>query len=428
MRYDPIPSALFIENRKRFAEQLLPGALCILHSNDVAQTNGDGTRSFIQNSNLFWLTGIDQEETILLFFPDSPVSQRRTVLFIRKTSASLAIWEGNKLTKDEATEISGIAHVYWTISFESVLKRAMVETSMVFLCVDHHPGRTLGPLGKNHRFAQWCRTEYPLHTYHNADPLLGNLRMIKSSLEVALIRRACAITHKGFLEACKQIRPGKYEYEIEAEFARTFINNGSGRFAYEPIIASGARSCILHYTANDQVCGEGMVVLMDVGANYANYNADMTRTIPVNGTFTPRQRAVYQAVLDLFKRASALMKPGTALLDYHTSVESFADQALLELGLMSDEEFDDDALRKSIRSKYFLHRTAHFLGLDVHDTGDPNAILAPGTVLTCEPGIYIKEEGLGIRIENDLLITTTGNEDLMADIPLELDDIEALIS
>jgi Xaa-Pro aminopeptidase len=377
---------------------------------------------------LFWLTGIDQEETILLFFPDSPVAARRCALFVRKTSEHLSIWEGNKLTKREATHISGIEHVYWNTSFESVLKRAVAETSVVFLCVDHQPGRALGPLSKNHRFAQWCRNEFPLHTYHNADPLLGRLRMIKSPDEIALIKRACQITHQGFLGACKKIRPGAYEYEIEAEFAHAFISRGCQRFGYEPIIASGSRSCILHYIANDQVCDEGDVVLMDVGANYSNYNADMTRTVPVNGRFSARQRAVYQAVLGIFRSASALMKPGLALSEYHAGVESLAEQALFELGLMTAEEFDDDEARKALRSTYFLHKTAHFLGLDVHDTGDTNAVLSPGMVLTCEPGIYIREEGIGIRIENDLLITEDGNEDLMADIPIEPEDIEALIS
>jgi len=426
MRYQPIPAELFIENRKRFERQLPPGALCVVHSNDVQQTNADGTRSFIQNSNLFWLTGIDQEETILILFPDSPSTQRREVLFIRKTDAQIATWEGSKLSKEQTRQLSGVEHVRWTSSFEDVLKRVMADATQVFLCLDHHPGRTLGPQNKNHRFALWCRKEFPVHSYQNADPLLAKLRMVKSAHEIAQIRRACEITRLGFYRACKKLRPGIFEYAIEAEFIYAFIGQGSTGFAYEPIIACGAHSCILHYTANDGVCEDGAVLLLDVGARYANYCADMSRTVPVNGVFSPRQRAVYDAVLQIYRKAERLLVPETLLSDYHQSVERYADDALIDLGLMTPEECADPELRTTVRARYFLHRTAHYLGLDVHDAGDPNAQLVPGMVLTCEPGIYIREEGIGVRLENNLLITETGNENLMSDIPLEADEIEAL--
>ena len=428
MRYQPIASKLFEENRRRFAAQLPPDALCIIHSNDVIQTNADGTCSFVQNSDLFWLTGIDQEETILIFFPDSSSEQRREVLFIRKTDAHTAIWEGNKLRRDEATALSGIRHVHWTSAFEGILKRVMAETSEVFLCVNQHPGRISGPQNQNHRWALWCRNAYPVHNYHNADPILGNLRMIKSELEVAQIRRACEITRHGFLRACRNVQPGIFEYQLEADFAHAFISHGSSGFAYEPIIASGANSCILHYTANDSTCENGQVVLMDVGARYANYCADITRTLPVNGRFSVRQRAVYDGVLEIYKKAERLMVPGVLLSEYHEQVSRFADDVLVDLGLMSPDEYSDPETRKGVRDRYFLHRTAHYLGLDVHDAGDPNAQLVPGMVLTCEPGIYIREEELGIRLENDLLITDSGNENLMSGIPLEASAIEALIS
>lgn len=428
MRYQPIPSTLFVENRKRFTASLPPGSACMIHSNDVPQTNADGTRRFVQNSSLFWLTGIDQEETILILFPDAPATERREMLFVRPTNAHLAIWEGEKLTREDATEISGIDHVHWASSFDAMFRKVMSEAGQIWLFADHHPGRQHGPLSRNHRFALSCKEEYPLHQYHNAETILKPLRMIKSPEEITCIRQACDITHSAFLAACSAMRPGVYEYEIEAEIAREIIRRGAQGFAYEPIIASGTRSCILHYISNDHRCTDGDIVLMDIGANYANYAADLTRTVPVNGRFSARQRAVYDSVLQILRQACALMQPGMSQPEYHKAVETLADKELVNLGLITMADIRTQSSAQPARSKYFLHRTTHYLGLDVHDTGDPYAAFAPGMVLTCEPGIYIREEGIGVRLENDIVITPSGNEDLMASVPIEPEEIEALIT
>ena len=428
MRYQAIPSTLFTENRHRFIEKLPPGALCILQSNDIPQTNADGTRAFVQNSNLFWLTGIDQEETILVLYPDSPLSERRVMLFIRQTNEHTAIWEGNKLTKDAATGVSGIEHIHWTSSFEPAFKKLMSETDLVFLSIDHHPGRSFGPFARNHRFVHWCKEEFPLHEYRNGAPIIQRLRAIKSAEEINLIRRACEITHSAFLAACRVIRPGIYEYEIEAEYVREILRHGARGFAYEPIIASGENSCILHYISNDQKCQDGDIILIDAAANYANYAADMTRTVPVSGRFSPRQRAVYNAVLRILREASSLLLTGTTPEEYHKAVEALADKELIDLGLISVDDIRIQTPQCPARSKYFLHRTTHYLGLDVHDAGDPYSPFEAGMVLTCEPGIYIREEGLGVRLENDILITRHGNKDLMAGVPLEAEEVESLIA
>jgi Xaa-Pro aminopeptidase len=427
MRYQPIPSSLFIENRRRFIESLPPGVLAVFQANDIPQSNADGTRPFVQNSTLFWLTGIDQEETILIIFPDHPISERRVMLFIRTTNEHTIIWEGNKLSKDEATIISGIDDVHWIPSFEGMFKKLMSETDIVYLSTDHHHGRSLGPVSRNHRFVHWCKEEFPLHQYRNAAYIIQKLRVIKSPEEIVLIRRACEITHSAFLAACHSIHPGVYEYELEAEYAREIIRHGARGFAYEPIIASGEKSCILHYIANDRKCQSGEIILMDAGATYANYAADMTRVAPVSGYFSARQRAVYNAVLRILRTAISLLRAGTKPIDYHAAVEALADKELVDLGLITLEEIKSQSKQLPARSKYFLHRTTHYLGLDVHDAGDPHRHFEAGMVMTCEPGIYIREEDMGIRLENNILITVDGNEDLMSAVPIEAEEIESLI-
>jgi len=399
----------------------------VFHSNDISQTNGDGTRAYIQNSNLFWLTGIDQEETTLVLFPENRNHDSRVILFIRQTDAHTRIWEGNKLTKEEATEISGITTIYWSSSFESVFRKLMSEIEVVCLLMERHPGKVHQPFGRNHRFALWCKKEFPLHQYRNADVLLQNLRVVKSTEEIALMRQSCHITHMAFVAACRAVRAGVYEYEIEAECLREIIRHGARGFAYEPIIASGEMSCILHYTSNDRQCQDGEVVLMDIGASYANYASDMTRTVPVNGRFTSRQRAVYDAVLRIMRQATELMRPGISFPEYHAAVDSFADKELVDLGLLSLKDLRSQTPESPARRTYFLHRTAHYLGLDVHDVGDPQGSFIPSMVLTCEPGIYIREESLGVRLENNILITADGNENLLAAVPIEADEIEFLI-
>lgn len=428
MRYRPLPPEEYVENRRRFAATLPPGACCVIHANDVPQTNADGTSRFIQNSDLFWLTGIDQEDTILLLFPDSPASRFKEMLFVRNTDARTAIWEGNKLSREEASALSGIEEVLWTSQFEGVLKRVLSQAQHICGCTDHHPAKELGPVSRNMRFAQWCREHYPLHTYSNASPALGQLRMIKSDAEVRQMQHAVEITAEAFKSGLATVRPGAWEYEVEAACIHTMIRRGARGFAYEPIIASGANSCVLHYIANDQQMRDGDLLLMDIGASYGNYAADLTRTVPVSGSFTDRQEAVYKSVLSLLRKATALMQPGMSLDTYHDEVNALADEALVDLGLVTIQELKLQDATQPMRNRYFLHRTAHFLGLDVHDAGDPHAVLAPGMVLTCEPGIYIREEGLGIRLENNILITATGNTNLMSEIPVEPAEIESLLS
>jgi Xaa-Pro aminopeptidase len=349
------------------------------------------------------------------------------MLFVRQSTESSAIWEGPKLSKEDASAISGIENIYWATSFESVLRKVMAGAETVFLNIDHHPGRALGPIDKNLRFAHWCKETYPLHQYHNASPVLNKLRAIKSPDEIALIRKSCEITRAAFEDACKVIRPGIYEYEIEAEFSRTILRHGARGFAYEPIVASGANSCVLHYISNDRKCEADDIVLMDVGASYANYASDMTRTVPVSGRFSSRQRQVYDAVLEIFRNAVPLLAPGMAVEAYHSHVAALADKALAGLGLASTADLRSQNRETPARSKHFPHRTSHHLGLDVHDSGTGYDKFEPGMVVTCEPGIYIRDEGFGIRIENDILITDTGNEDLLASAPIEAEDIESLV-
>lgn len=426
VRYSPIDPDLFILNRRRFVEKLPAGALCVFHSNDVFPANADGSLPFVQNSNLFWLTGIDQEETVCLLFPDAPNSEDREILFIRKTNEHIATWEGHKYSKEEARKISGIDHVRWLSSFKPMLKKLMSETDLVFLTTPNNAKQDLEIRDRNTRFALWCQETFPLHRYRNASPLIHDLRMIKSPAEIALIRHACNITGEAFRRVLKVVRPGIHEYEIEAEYAHGFISNRA-RFAYDPIVAAGENSCVLHYVQNNRKCEDGQIVLMDVGASYANYASDMTRTVPVNGRFTTRQRKVYDAVLCCLQEARNLLKPGVLPEKYDKAVEIIVEKELVDLGLISMQELKTQDPDRPLLRKYFMHRTSHSLGLDVHDAGDRHRPLEAGMVLTCEPGIYIRSEGIGVRLENDILITEDGYEDLMADIPIAAEEIEDLM-
>lgn len=427
MRYEPIDKSLFVGNRKRFKKAVPEDALCVFQSNDILPTNADGTHKFVQNSNLFWLTGIDQEETICLLFTGASREEYREVLFVRKTSKHLETWEGHKLTKEEARKISGIETVYWTSSFRQVFQKLMAETDLVMIPSPRNAKNDLDVQDRNLRFAKWCMEKFPLHRYRDASPVIHKLRAVKSPVEIELMRKACEITEAGFRRILQFVKPGVWEYEIEAEYAHAFIRRKARGFAYEPIIGSGESSCILHYIANNQQCKSGDVLLMDVGACYANYAADMTRTIPVNGTFSPRQRAVYEAVLRCLYKARALLSPGRTLKAYNEEVAHIVEKELVDLGLLSTAEISSQDPKNPAYKKYFMHNTSHSIGLDVHDVGIGHQVLEPGMVLTCEPGIYIRAEGIGIRLENNILITTDGNEDLMSSIPVDASEIESLM-
>jgi Xaa-Pro aminopeptidase len=428
MKYAQIDQKLFIENRQRFAKQLKPNSIAVFNSNDIMPTNADGTMGFRQNSDLFYLSGIDQEETILVIYPDAKDGVHKEVLFLRETNEHIAVWEGHKYTKEEATVTSGIRKIYWMAQFHTIFNTLMADAEHVYLNTNEHTRAVIEVETRDARFIKWCRERYPLHRYERSAPLMQGLRSIKSKYEVELIQQACNITEKGFRRVLGFIKPGVWEYEIEAELVHEFVRNRSKGFAYGPIVASGANACVLHYVDNNQQCKDGDVILLDVAAEYANYASDLTRAVPVNGKFTKRQKDVYNAVLRVMRAATRMLVVGNTMEAYHKEVGKIMEQELIGLGLL-----DADAVKKQDSSaplykKYFMHGTSHFLGLDVHDVGSRHTPFAAGMVFTCEPGIYIPEESLGIRLENDILITEKGPVDLMANIPVEADEIEELMN
>lgn len=429
MRYGKINPQLFIENRKRLVKELKPGSVAVFNSNDIMPTNADGTMKFRQNSDLFYLTGVDQEESILVICPDYPDKKMREVLFLRETNDTIATWEGHKLTKEEARQLTGIETVLWTSEFHRVFNTMMVMggVEFVYLNTNEHYRAEVIVQTRDSRFIAWCREKYPLHKYERLAPVMSKLRAIKSKYEIELMQKACNITGSAFQRVLKFVKPGVKEYEIEAEFMHEFLRNGSRGFAYEPIIASGADSCVLHYIQNDKVCKSGDVLLLDVGAEYGNYNADMTRTIPVNGRFTKRQKDVYNAVLRVKRAAYKLLKPGVVYFDYHKEVQKIMEAELLKLKLIDKTDIKNQTPEKPAFIKYFMHGTGHHLGLDVHDTGNMFDKMKEGMVWTVEPGIYIRAEGLGIRLENNVVITKNGLRDLMKHIPIEAEEIEDLM-
>ncbi|AHM62035.1 Xaa-Pro aminopeptidase [Flammeovirgaceae bacterium 311] len=428
MRYLPIDKELFIRNRQKLARQLKPNSLAIFNSNDIMPTSADGTMPFKQATDIFYLSGIDQEESILVVFPDHPEEKYREILFLRETSELIAIWEGHKYTKEEAHQTSGIKSVHWLGDFEQVLNTLMAEADQVYLNSNEHLRNSSAVQTREIRFVKWCMEHYPLHSYERAAPIMHHLRAIKEESEIQLLQTACDITERGFKRVLQFVKPGVMEYEIEAEYIHEFLRNRSGGFGYTPIIASGANANVLHYIENNQECKDGDLLLMDVGASYANYNADMTRTIPVNGRFTPRQREVYGAVLHVHKEAVKLLRPGNTIPEYHKQVGELMTEQLIGLGLISREDVQKQNPEKPAYRKYFMHGTSHHLGLDVHDYGRLYRKLEPGMVFTVEPGIYIPAEGIGIRLENNIVIRENDNFDLMRNIPIEADEIEDIMN
>ncbi len=427
MKYLPIPGKLFSDNRKKFVKQLQPGALAVFNANDIMPTNADGTMAFIQNADLFWLSGVDQEESILVLFPGAVLPENREILFLKETNEHIAIWEGEKLTKARAAEVSGVKTVYWLSQFKTIFHQLMCECKSVYLNTNEHMRVVIEVETRDARFAKWCREQYPAHKYHRSAPILHNLRAIKSKEEVALIQQACNITAKGFRRLLPFVKPGVWEYEIEAELAHEFIRNRSRGFAYTPIVASGFNACVLHYIDNNKQCKAGDVILLDVAAEYANYASDLTRCLPVSGKFTRRQRNVYDAVLRVMRGAIGMLKKGNNIVDYHEAVGKLMEEELVNLRLLKMSDIKKQDPKNPAYKKYFMHGTSHYLGLDVHDVGEKYRKFEPGMVFTCEPGIYIREESLGIRLENDILITEKGNDDLMKTIPIEAEEIEQLM-
>lgn len=427
MKYQHLPNQLFIDNRDRFKSMLPPGALAVFNSNDIMPTNADGHMGFVQNSDLFYLSGIDQEESVLVLFPFCRDPHHREVLFLKETSELIAIWEGHKYTKEEARATSGVPTIYWLTQFKTIFNQLMCEAETVYLNTNEHLRAHIEVETRDARFVKWCKEIYPLHHYKRSAPILQKLRAIKSSLEIEVMKKAMEITGKGFARLLKFVKPGVMEYEIEAELIHEFVRNRSRGFAYGPIIASGASACVLHYTDNNRECKAGDVILLDVAAEYGNYASDLTRCLPVSGKFTPRQKDVYNAVLRVLKAATQMLVPGNMIENYHKKVGQLMEQELIGLGLLKAADVAAQDPERPLYKKYFMHGTSHFLGLDVHDIGDFKLPIEAGMVFTCEPGIYIPEEGLGIRLENDILVTHNGPVNLMEHIPIEADEIEALM-
>lgn len=428
MRYVPCEKKLFAENRRRLAAQLSKGAVGVFNANDRMPTSGDGTRSYIQQSDFFYLTGIDQEESILLLSPDAKEEKFKEVLFLKETNEEIEIWEGHKLSKEEARDLSGIESVHWLQEFERIFRTVVIEASCIYLNTNEHSRASATVETRDDRFRKWCREAFPLHLYKRAAPLLSRLREVKSPLEIEQIERACQISKSAFRRVLAFVHPGVWEFEIEAEIVHEFIRSRSRGPAFEPIVASGKNACVLHYIANCRQCRKGELILIDFGAEYGNYNADVTRTIPVNGRFTKRQRQVYDAVLRVQRAAVQLLRPGNTFEQYNREVGELMTAELIHLSLLNSREVSRQSNENPLYKRYFMHGISHPLGLDVHDSGSRFTPFAAGMVLTCEPGIYIKEEGIGIRLENDILITDKGPVDLTADIPIEADEIEELMS
>jgi len=429
MRYSKIPNSLFIKNRKNFIAKMNPNSIAILTSNDVKHTNADDVMGFAQNNDLFYLSGIDQEETILLLYPDAHKSENREIVFVTETNDHIKIWDGEKLSKEEVSEISGIERVEWIQDFEKLLQYMAFEADGFYLGHNEHIKRvTNAQQTRQDRMIQWCREKYPLHNYHRAAKITREHRQIKLEEEIALIQKASNINVIGFKRVLKAAKPNIKEFELEAELIYNLTKSGATRQAFKPIVASGKNACALHYNTNDDVCKDGDMVLLDFGVCYANYNSDTTRCFPVNGTFSERQKEVYSAVLHCLKEGSKLLKPGVEHSYYEKNMASLVEEQLINLGLLSTDAIAKQDSKKPLYKKYFMHGTAHHIGLDVHDVGLYSRNIEPGMVFTCEPGIYIAEEGIGCRLENDYLITSEGNINLTEALPIEIEDIEALMN
>ena len=406
-----------------------PQTLAVFNSNDIYPVSADSTMPFQQHRDILYLSGVDQEESILVLFPNASNPAHKEVLFLKETSDLIAIWEGEKLTKQAALETSGIKTVYWLQQFPTIFKQMMAEAKGIYLNTNEHLRASTEVETREDRFIKKVKSDFPAHQVFKSAPIMHKLRSIKDTIEIELMQKACKITEAGVRRLLGFIKPGVWEYEIEAELAHEFLRNRSKGFAYTPIVASGKNACVLHYIENNQQCNDGDVILLDVGAEYANYSSDLTRCLPVNGRFSNRQKAVYNAVLHVKKEAEKLLVPGTIMAEYHKQVGHFMEEQLVILGLISNQDIANQNPDWPAYKKYFMHGTSHFLGLDTHDVGLWNEPIQAGMVFTCEPGIYIPEEGLGIRLEDDLVVQESGQPfNLMKDIPLEAEEIEDLMN
>lgn len=429
MRYQPLPASLYRDNRARFMQQMQGNALAVFNSNDIYPISADSTLPFAQHRDIFYLSGVDQEESILILFPDAYEAKHKEVLFLRETNDHIAVWEGAKLTKVQATQLTGIETVYWLSEFDRVFQELATQCSTFYFNTNEHYRQAVETETREDRFIKKCKAAFPAHHVAKSNPILQQLRAVKAPEEINQIQQACSITEKGFRRILNFVRPGVWEYEIEAEWAHEFIRHRSKGFAYQPIIASGKNANVLHYTENNQQCQDGDLLLMDVAAEYGNYSSDLSRTIPVSGRFTARQKAVYNAVLQVKNEATTLLVPGTLWKAYHAEVGKIMTSALLGLGLLDKADVQNQTADAPAYKKYFMHGTSHHLGLDTHDYGLLHLPMEAQMVFTVEPGIYIPEEGFGIRLEDDVVIQPTGAPfNLMKNIPIEVEEIEALMN
>ena len=426
-RYKAIDKKLFIENRERFRKQMKPKSIAIFNSNEVMPRNGDASYDYKQNSDMYWITGIDQEDCAVVLFPDCPVEAYREALFIRRTNATIAVWEGHKYNKEEAFAASGIKNIFWMDEFETNTRAIILMAQNIYLTLNENDRNSNSFLTKDIAFVKQMKEKFPLHNYERSAPITQRLRSIKQPLEIETMKIAAGISEKMLKRVLKFTKPGVTEYEVEAEVIHEFLRNGAAGHSFTPIVASGKNACVLHYIDNAGVCGDGELLLLDTGADYANYASDMTRTFPVNGKFTARQKEVYNAVLRVMRAAIKLLKPGVMLMEYHDQVCKIMEKELLDLKLITQDDIKNQDPAWPAFKKYYMHGTSHFLGIDVHDVGMRYEPMQAGMTFSCEPGIYIPEEGLGIRLENEILITENGCIDLMAHIPIEADEIEALM-
>ena len=428
MRYDKIDKNLYINNRKNYLDKVNQNSTSVFVSNEFMPTNADETLHFVQNTNLLYLTGIDQEETFLILAPNFPDKKMREILFIKETSEEISIWEGNKLTKKEAQEISGIKTVMWNDTFENILNLILAESNEIYLDKNEHIRSSTKIQTPQDRFILDIQRRYSSYKIKRSYAILSDLRMIKDKTEINLIQMACDITEKGFRRILRYVEPGIWEFDIEAEFIHEFIKNRSKGFAYQPIIATGINACSLHYNENKTKCKSGELILMDVAAEYANYKSDMTRTIPVNGKFTNRQLEVYNAVLNVKNEATNILRPGISINDYHKEVGKIMESELIKIKLIDKVDVKNQDPKNPLFKKYFMHGTSHHIGLDVHDVGNFYVDLKPGNVFTVEPGIYIREENIGIRLEDNILVGDNDNINLMENIPILPDEIEDIMN
>ena len=429
MKYLPIDRNLYIKNRKNFMAQMKPKSIAVFNSNDIYPVSADSTMPFNQHRDIFYLSGVDQEESILLLFPDAHEEKHREVLFLRETDEHIAIWEGEKLTKERAFEVSGIKTVYWLTDFDKIFFALMTEAETIYFNTNEHYRQSVETETREDRFIKKTKEQFPAHSWAKSNPILQRLRSVKDTIEIDLIQNACNITEKGFRRILNFIKPGVWEYEIEAEFIHEFLCNRSKGFAYTPIVASGNNANVLHYIENNHQCKDGDLILLDVGAEYANYSSDMTRTIPVNGKFTQRQKEVYHAVLRVKNEATKMLVPGNFWKEYQVEVGKLMTSELLGLGLIDKADVQNENPDWPAYKKYFMHGTSHHMGLDTHDYGILREPMKANMVFTVEPGIYIPEEGFGIRLEDDVVIQEKGEPfNLMRNIPIEAEEIETLMN